>query len=924
MRVLHYGTFVLNGVVCLFSASAIQAAMVTPGQFSVSESGAATYSIPIQTPPGTAGIEPKLALTYNSQGGNGLLGVGWSFSGLSAIARCPRTMAQDGFRGSVNFDTNDRYCLDGQRLIVVSGTNGADNAEYRTERDSFTKIKSYGSAGNGPAWFKVWTKSGQIMEYGNTTNSRIEAQGKTSVRVWAMNKLQDTKSNYLTVTYTEDSANGDFYPQRIDYTGNANTAQTTNNSAQFTYATRPDITPQYHAGSLIKNTVRPTSVKTFAAGSAVSEYRLSYQTSTGTGRSRLSSITNYTGDGTGSLPSTTLLWEGDYVPGWYNSVQQVLGDGAASTAFLVGDINGDGKSDLILPFLDSSGALRVRVKMSNGDGTFASTEQFIGDGRAGIILGDVNGDGKTDLILPYKDTTDGMHVRVRLSNGDGTFNIRPDQFIGDGSTIDNPYALGDVNGDGKTDLILPYKDSAGAMHVRARLSNGDGTFNVLPDQFIGDGSTVNNPYVLGDVNGDGKTDLILPYKDSTGAMHVRARLSNGDGTFNVLPDQFIGDGSTVNNPYIFGDANGDGKIDLILPNKDTTGSMHVRVRLSNGDGTFNVLPDQFIGDGSTVDNPYVLGDMNGDGKTDLILPYKDTAGAMHVRIRLSNGNGTFNVLPDQLIGDGSTVNNPYILGDVNGDGKTDLIYLIPSNTTGMTVRTKLSDSHLPDFVTSINNGLGAATSITYRPLTNGSVYTKDTGTNASSYPILDLQMPFYVASSISSANGIGGTLTTNYKYGGLKADTTGRGLLGFRWVDTTQVESNITSHVEYLQTWPYIGLPALAKKTITSGGNAGLLSQSTNTYGCTDFVNASSCVIANGRRYFPFVSQSVETGFDLNGAALPTVTTTNQFDNYGNATQITVSTGDGFTKTTNSVYNNDATNWLLGRLIRATVTSTTP
>src|SRR6266404_566613 len=121
----------------------------TPGSFRVTETGAAAYRIPIRVPPGIAGMAPRLALVYNSQGGNGLLGVGWSFEGLSFITHCPRTFAQDGVRGAVNYDANDRYCLDGQRLILVSGASyGADAAEYRTERDTFSKLISYGAAGN--------------------------------------------------------------------------------------------------------------------------------------------------------------------------------------------------------------------------------------------------------------------------------------------------------------------------------------------------------------------------------------------------------------------------------------------------------------------------------------------------------------------------------------------------------------------------------------------------------------------------------------------------------------------------------------------------------------------------------------------------------------------------------------------------------
>ncbi|MFT3848685.1 MAG: SpvB/TcaC N-terminal domain-containing protein [Propionivibrio sp.] len=215
MAYWSWGRCLRQSLATVFSASSVLLPLISyggpmdfGGQFAVSESGAATYTLPLQIPPGTAGIEPKLALTYNSQSGNGLLGVGWNLSGLSAITRCPRTMAQDGVRGSVNFDANDRYCLDGQRLMAINGTYGADGTEYRTERESFSKIVSYGNAGNGPAWFKILTKAGQILEYGATADSRIEAvkaSGSTvswptgTVRAWAQNKVSDTKGNYYIV-----------------------------------------------------------------------------------------------------------------------------------------------------------------------------------------------------------------------------------------------------------------------------------------------------------------------------------------------------------------------------------------------------------------------------------------------------------------------------------------------------------------------------------------------------------------------------------------------------------------------------------------------------------------------------------------------------------------------------------------------------
>ena len=209
---------------------------ILPGTLSVDRDGAAVYEIPIAVPPGTAGVEPGLSLAYASNGGNGLVGLGWSLGGLSAIARCPKTEAQDGERGAIAYDADDRFCLDGQRLIAVSGDYGADGSEYRTEIDSFSKVISHGSAGTGPQYFEVRTKSGQVMHYGNTDDSRIEAVGKTEARLWALNRLADTVGNYLTVSYREEDGLG--YPERIDYTGNGSDAAYA--SVRLSYEARHD------------------------------------------------------------------------------------------------------------------------------------------------------------------------------------------------------------------------------------------------------------------------------------------------------------------------------------------------------------------------------------------------------------------------------------------------------------------------------------------------------------------------------------------------------------------------------------------------------------------------------------------------------------------------------------------------------------
>src|SRR5205814_3124613 len=139
---------------------------LSQGKLSADPSGGLGYDIPILVSPGTAGIQPKLSFHYSSGGRNGALGVGWSISGVSAIARAPQTRSQDGGIHGVDMTLADRYSLDGQRLIAIVGADGYAGSGYRTEINSFTKVISNGASGNGPATFTARTKSGLIYTFG--------------------------------------------------------------------------------------------------------------------------------------------------------------------------------------------------------------------------------------------------------------------------------------------------------------------------------------------------------------------------------------------------------------------------------------------------------------------------------------------------------------------------------------------------------------------------------------------------------------------------------------------------------------------------------------------------------------------------------------------------------------------------------------
>jgi hypothetical protein len=374
----------------------------------VSNGGAATQMIPIVVPPGTAAIEPRLTFNYNSQAENGLLGVGWSVGGLPIITRCRKTIAQDTVGGGINYDANDRFCLDGARLMAISGTYGANGAEYRTEVDTFLKIVSHGQAGSGPAYFTVQTKNGETMEFGGSEDSRIQALGKQEARVWALSKISDVKGNYFTVSYFKDvtgtNPTGEYHPLQIDYTKNdGGVLSSATRHVTFEYdQTRTDPILQYVGGSKILTTYRLTNVRTYQGGpdvqssTLVRNYALTYESGSATGRSRVSTITEYDKNGN-AMPPWQLEWQDGGSSGAYTFLEDLgRAIGFNNDNVWIADFNGDGRMDIL-----NRSTQFLNLWFSQGDGTFSQVGFYVpGNGldNAKTWIGDVNGDGIADLV----------------------------------------------------------------------------------------------------------------------------------------------------------------------------------------------------------------------------------------------------------------------------------------------------------------------------------------------------------------------------------------------------------------------------------------------------------------------------------------------------------------------------------------------
>lgn len=214
---------------------------MTPGEVGSNGAGGALYTVPIQIPGGIKELNPNINLSYSSQGvGNGYSGHGWSLTGMSMISRAGKDFFHNGIATPIDHTgSNDAFVLDGQRLILISGSNGADGSVYGTEQEGFSKIEAKGGNGNSPTWFKVTTKNGTILEYG-TDNSVFKTNDGTNIIFWLLRRVIDANGNYMIYNYNIDNANRYYSLASIQYTGNTNGGIAPNYQIVFTYNTKTD------------------------------------------------------------------------------------------------------------------------------------------------------------------------------------------------------------------------------------------------------------------------------------------------------------------------------------------------------------------------------------------------------------------------------------------------------------------------------------------------------------------------------------------------------------------------------------------------------------------------------------------------------------------------------------------------------------
>jgi RHS repeat-associated protein len=872
----------------------------TNGVFSVDPTGGASYTIPIEVLPGVNGLTPGISLAYTSNSNAGTAGFGWNISGLSTIGRGPQTIYNDGAAKGIELNSNDRFFIDGQRLVNTSSSYGSADAQYQTENDIFTRVTPQSTDGNGPSWFKAETKAGLFYEYGNTPESKQIIDGYQQILNWYVSKITDQYGNQISFKYLQDHSL--IYPEEISYGPN---------KILFSYKSRSDKNISYFNGATIEQWLLLDKITVSYNSTVVKTYELKYSyQSPYNSYSLLNEIIEY-GTGTSRFNSTAFSYQLNAV--YSNSLFKPVTTHEYVTyksKLIPGDFNGDGKTDLLcLPITYRATWTGIKVFVSDGDGNFTQffteTTSLPCSPDLDIRSLDLNADGYDD-ILYEEGTVESSTFKYMLYDGNSFTEpssivildrhphtglsgrvSRVSNLTERDQEMDNELTSADYNGDGINDVFL--NDPDGDWYIKSFGNSYGQLTSSLGELCRGNLATLCDQVETGDFNGDGKADI---WSIEENGFKIY--------TFNGSNLQFLYSETWLTNKHFFslGDFNADGKVDVFLygSGKGETESdwSSWQIKLSTGTGFVSYSIQQKKS--NLKDDDFRSGDFNGDGSTDIMARTPDNS---YEYFFISNNRGTDFDATCRTLNPYS--HNRYHLGDYDGDGQIDQLFVDRDSlpwwngyqiwkTTGNT-KTLLGE---------IGNGLGALTSLTYTKLSQYTNFEKGTG---AVFPILDFSGPLNVVASVQSDNGIGSLNTQSYYYEGAKIHLQGKGFLGYSKSKTSDVASGIENETisSFNSTYYY---PQSIMSLSKLSGTTDTISKISNTW--------SQIVLDSPKkRIFPYVQSSIQID-KLTGN---TIAVENSVDNYGNLTSSAKEYDNGVTEEITNTYENiiSSSQWLIGR-----------
>ena len=928
-----------------------------PGQAGVSSRGASQYSFSIPVPPGTAGMAPSLGLSYDSENPLDLGGVGWSLNGLTTITRCKRTLATDGTIHPVDLTSADAYCLNGERLIKISGTEGM-NAEFRTEVESFQRVKSFGSnAAVGPDYWTVETRDGRILTIGGgsasvqATKYDVTTGVGTAVNwVWTLQRVQDQHGNYM-IYKTEVSTTGEYFPVQILYTGNAAAGLVPYNAVDFIYEARNDVFNGRVSDAVIKRPNRLKQIRTRVGvaadgtgGTVARQWNFAYTYSQYSSRSLLQSVTDCNGDASQCLPSTTFAWtQRDTskntfaAPGsavWHGPGIELQGGlpsdpyppaAQFSARAVTGDFNGDGKQDLLT---NVTGSTTWSLCPSTGtDFACTSLPGMPNMSSENFFVGDYNGDGMSDVMV---NMGNGQPWTLCLSTGTGftctsLTGLPPGSVYGKGGSGVLRPLVADFSGDGRDDIMFKGTlcTSTGSAFTCANYANiVYGMWDTArgnPEEWLQPASQT-----LGDYDGDGRIDILAMQSYAVNDGYCTTQPVNNcpvNATdfyrYIIGPTGLIltstGGGAGVSGGG-GGDLNGDGVDDVVFraliykhTSSNTWGPTKYYLTTCIGGTECSELPFQptdwtaaFTGVQDLLQTGAVVGTYNLSGvdytapiNVDGSLIAAQNTSMPWTNPPIPNAKPAMAFKPMDVTGDGVGGGAGYSPTGYNPAAA------VPAGSTGTWNVYLTGAGSFPDRLQSVTDGNGLTTRWTY---TSGNDPTVVTAGPRLAYPTKNVHVTAPVVSRMSvdadSSQTAGKTLDTTYTYSGMRMDLRGRGSLGFEFVTSTEMvidtQTGVASPVATTTQYSQ-AFPTIARTVaVTKVAGGVTIHKEVSTW-------ASLSTQPGLTVSYPYVRTQVTTGQELDSTWLPK--TTMQVGTPGGADGI-----DGFGNiifaTTTSVENN--------------------
>jgi RHS repeat-associated protein len=637
----------------------------TQGKLEVSNSGSATYTLPIAMPPSIQDVGPVINLIYSSGQMSGIAGQGWSINSISNISRIATRKDIDGFIDGVDFDDNDKLALDGQRLLLVSGAYWADGSTYQTETQSNTKIELFGTGSS--IYFVVTLPDGSRSWYGNYGG--VSASDNTAFYI---TRFEDTNGNYITYKYVKPY-NKSLCIDEIGFSANITSNILPQNKIKFFYRQAKRTENAFIKGIKQEKVEILEKIEVYTNTQLFRSYLLTHVFDVQLGYEKVIKLQE--SNGANELANATEFE--------YNTTTSTNLGAEISRSYqtnldfqnirFTGDFDGDGRLDFITDdnklhkklFDVNLPSAPITLSFDPIGSFIATTINNNKLNQAQSIVKTFAGNNSSVYYFQNYDFSNNNFVNTYSKQI--TLNNYPTNYVA-------PYcgvSEGDFNGDGISEIIATFTSQSYSCPIiydpyaynppcNPEIAITRRLINLNPNTSTLDGTegciNIDNlsfeiigKWYINDYNGDGKSDILIinqqgnVFDAQTNSFIPQTDKSYRVFTFNQLNSapwvslEKIGEGVldsySTKKVILFGDYNGDGKTDIMMPVTDGgSGSSHSnwKIYYSNPQplgGAFFTTETHSIVEynpitSETLNDFYAL-DVNKDGKTDLVRIWRN-------------------------------------------------------------------------------------------------------------------------------------------------------------------------------------------------------------------------------------------------------------------------------------------------------------